>query len=91
MRHSARCGDLLQVEAVAEVLGLFPQPQPGHVLDRCDRHVQLVDEICVQELAHGGDAPSDPHIETAGGRFRLLERLRRGRIEEVERGLTLDL
>src|SRR5699024_3036619 len=81
---SARRGDLLEVEAALELLRRLPQPQSVPVLDRCDRHVQLVDQVGVEELAHRRDPAADPHVLAVGELERALEGGGGGGVEEVE-------
>src|SRR5699024_3997220 len=84
----ARRGDLLEVETVLELLRRLPQPQPVPVLDRCDRHVQLIDQVGVEELAHRRDPAADPHVLAVGELERALEGGGGGGVEEVEGGLA---
>src|SRR5699024_4178679 len=80
----ARRGDLLEVEAALDFLRRLPQPQSVPVLDRCDRHVQLVDQVGVEELAHRRDPAADPHVLAVGELERALEGGGGGGVEEVE-------
>src|SRR5438270_13493268 len=87
MRNAARAGHGLEVEPVEQVLVGSPELLPSADLDRRDGDMDGVDEIRLEELPNSGDAASNPYVLPLGGILGLPQRLRRRRIEKVERGV----
>src|SRR5262245_53788617 len=87
MRHAAGTRHRLEMESLEQVLGRVPESLPATDLDRRHGDMDGVDEVRLEELANGGDAPSDPDVLPLGGVLGLPQRLRGCRIEEVERGV----
>ncbi|HEY4609630.1 MAG TPA: hypothetical protein VIH06_10515, partial [Ilumatobacteraceae bacterium] len=75
------------MEPVEKVFGGVPESLAATDLDRRDGYVHGVDEVSLEELPDGRDAASKPYVFALSGFLRLSQRLGRGRLEEVERGV----
>src|SRR3954466_12658944 len=91
VRHAARRGDDLDVEALLDAFQAVPQADAAAEQDWDLHDVEEVDEAGRAEVAHGRRAAADAHVEAAGRLPGEVERLVRARVDEVEHGAALHL
>jgi hypothetical protein len=84
-------GDGLDVVGILEAFRAVPDADPAAEHDRYLDKMHVVDQPGGEEVAYDGGAAADPDVLTTSCFAGCLERLSRRRVEEVERGATLQL
>src|SRR5262245_24083166 len=91
MRDTVCRRDRFDVVGLLEGLQAVPEPDAAAEKDRDLHDMHVVDQPCGEEVAYDRRPTAEADVLATGRLAGRLERLRRGGVEEVERGATFHL